>query len=215
VAAVTTRVLIVEDHPIVADGLRAALAGRLDLEVVARADTVASARALLDSVPCDVVLLDLRLPDGSGVELLETACHVDGPAFLVLSSFDNPEYVAAATRLGASGFLLKTAPTGDILAAIVAVADGRVLFTGDEVRAARTGASLALTARERAVVAGLVRGRSNDELAGDLSVSRKTVEAYVTRLLARYGFASRTELAIHADRAGLLDLPTREARSPN
>lgn len=205
----TTRVLIVEDHPIVADGLAAALAGRPDVVVVGRASTVAGARTLLPAVACDVVLLDLRLPDGSGIELLEAESAVDGPAFLVLSSFHTPEYVAAAIRLGASGFLLKTAPSADIVAAISAVAAGQVLFTGDEVRAARQGTARALTPREHDIVRGLVAGRSNDELAGDLGVARKTVEAYVTRLLTRYGFASRTELAVHAERVGLLELPTR------
>lgn len=207
-----TRILIVEDHPIVAAGLRTALVGHADLVVAETAGTVAETHAALAAADCDVVLLDLRLPDGSGIDVLRDESRMDGPAFLILSSFHSPEYVAAAIRMGASGFLLKTASTGEIVDAIERVATGAVLFAGAEVRAARDGGWLPLTPRERDVVAGLIRGRSNDELAAELGVSRKTIESFVTRLLTRYGFASRTELAVYADRAALLDLPTRDSR---
>lgn len=95
---------------------------------------------------CDVVLLDLRLPDGSGIELLEeAAAEDDAPAFLVLSSFMTPEYVAATLTLGAGGFLLKTASSDEILEAIRVVADGRLAFTADQLRAARGAAWAPLT----------------------------------------------------------------------
>jgi len=208
VAVVTIRLFFVEDHPIVVDGLRGALTEIGDVEIVGQAGSLAEARRLLPVTPCDVVLLDLRLPDGSGIDLLRDAPD-DSPPFLILSSFQTPEYIAAAIVMGASGFLLKTAPAAEILAAVGEVADGRLLFTADQLRAAKGGAWLPLTPREHEVIAGLIRGRSNDELAGDLGVSRKTVEAHVTRLLARFGFASRTELAVHADRELLLELPRR------
>jgi DNA-binding NarL/FixJ family response regulator len=206
----TVRLVLVEDHPIVADGLRVALAAQPDVHIVGGAATLADARQLLATTPCDVVLLDLRLPDGSGIDLLrDRDLDAPGPDYLILSSFQTPEYVSAAVVLGASGFLLKTVPASEILAAVTAIAGGRLLFTADQLRAARSGAWRPLTAREHQIIEGVIDGRSNEELAGDLGLSRKTVEAYITRLLARYGFMTRTELAVHADREQLLDLPTR------
>lgn len=209
-AGVNARVVLVEDHPVVVDGLTASFRGRPGVEVVGRAGTLAEARELLHTVACDVVLLDLRLPDGSGIQLLrEWREAPSAPAFLVLSSFLTPEYVSAAVALGASGFLLKTSPASEILAAVAAVADGGLAFTPEQLRVSQNASWSPLTAREHEVLDGVVRGRSNDEIAGDLGVSRKAVEAHLTRLLARYGVASRTELAVHADRHQLLELPTR------
>ena len=212
----TTRLLVVEDHPIVVDGLVAAFRDRPEVEVVGRAATLAEARELIRSTPCDVVLLDLRLPDGSGIDLLhELGNAPSGPAFLVLSSFLTTEYVSAAIALGAGGFLLKTSPADEILAAVREIADGRLAFTPEQLRASRTAAWAPLTGRERAILDGVMRGRSNDELAGDVGAARKTVEANITRLLARFGLMTRTELAVHAERGQLLDLPvTKRRRSP-
>ncbi len=207
----TIRIAIVEDHPVVTRGLAAALGTREGLELAGTAKSLAEARAMLASTPCDVVLLDLRLPDGSGVELLRAA-RGEGPAFVVLSSFMTPEYVSAAIAMGASGFLLKTSETEDIEAAVTTAASGALAFTGEQLREARRASWEPLTARERAVLAGVMAGRSNDELTGDLGLSKKTVEGYITRLLARYGLATRTELAVKAERELLLDLPTAERR---
>jgi DNA-binding NarL/FixJ family response regulator len=212
----TIRIALVEDHPVVVDGLVAALRDRPDIEVVGSAGTIADARRLVATVDCDVVLLDLRLPDGSGIDLLrEAGTKESGPAFLVLSSFLTPEYVAAAFALGASGFLLKTSPTDEILGVVREIAAGRLAFTPDQLRASRSAAWAPLTGREHDVLEGLMRGRSNDELAADLGVSRKTVESYITRLLARYGVTTRTELALLVERGQILDLPVRDpARRP-
>jgi len=207
----TIRVAIVEDHPVVTRGLAAALGAREGFDLVGAAKSLAEARALLASTPCDVVLLDLRLPDGSGVELLRAAGE-DGPAFVVLSSFMTPEYVSAAIAMGASGFLLKTSETWEIEAAVTIAASGALAFSAEQLRDARRSAWQPLTATERAVLVGVMAGRSNDELTGDLGLSRKTVEGYITRLLARFGLATRTELAVRTERDLLLDLPTTERR---
>lgn len=208
----TTRLVVVEDHPLVVDGLRAALAPHPEVEVVGVAGTLADGRALVKDVACDVVLLDLRLPDGSGIELLrEARDRPDGPAYLVLSSFTSPEYTSTAVALGAAGFLLKTAPTEEVLAAVAAIADGGLAFTPDQLRVSRNAAWGPLTAREHEVLAGVVHGRSNDEIGMDLGLSKKSVEAYISRLLARYGALTRTELAVRAERSQVLDLPVREA----
>jgi two-component system response regulator DevR len=208
---VRIRVAIVGDHPVFTRGLAASLSAREGLELVGAAKTLAEARALLASTPCDVVLLDLRLPDGSGVELLREAGG-EGPSFVVLSSFMTPEYVSAAIAMGASGFLLKTAEAEEIDAAVTTAASGALAFSGEQLREARRAAWQPLTATERAILAGVRAGRSNDELTGDLSLSKKTVEGYITRLLARFGLATRTELAVKTERDLLLNLPTAERR---
>jgi DNA-binding NarL/FixJ family response regulator len=208
----TTRLILVEDHPIVVDGLKAAFREHSEVEIVGHGATLLEGRELIRAVGCDVVLLDLRLPDGSGIELLREARKADDPpAFLVLSSFLSPEYVSSAIALGASGFLLKTAPVDEILAAVAVIADGGLSFTPEQLRVSRNVSWDPLTRREHEIIEGIIRGRSNDELAMDLGVAKKTVEAYITRLLARYDVMTRTELAIHAERHLLLDLPTRDA----
>ena len=209
----TIRVLVVEDHPIVVSGLATTLGAEVDMEVAGRATSLADARARLASTPCDVVLLDLRLPDGSGIELLEEAApREDAPAFLVLSSFMTPEYVAATLTLGAGGFLLKTATSDEILLAVRTVADGRLAYTAEQLRAARGAHWAPLTPREHTLLEGIAAGRTNDELAADHSLSRKTVEKHLARLFVRFDVMTRTELALLVERGALLDLPTQERR---
>jgi DNA-binding NarL/FixJ family response regulator len=211
----TTGLLLVDDHPIVLDGLRAALARHEGILVVGEAGTLAEARERIRDPGVDVVLLDLRLPDGSGIELIRDAQNLPAPpAVIVLSSFLTPQYVTAAITLGASGFLLKTSPTDEILDAVATVADGRLAFTAEQLRASRGAAWAPLTPREHQVIAGVMAGRSNDELTGDLSLSRKTVEAYLSRLFIRFNVATRTELGIMAEREQLLSLPV-DRRRPN
>jgi len=212
---VTVRVLLVDDHPIVVDGLVAALARDDRIAVVGSAGSVAEARHLIELEDPDVVLLDLRLPDGSGVEILHEARERGRPSMLVLSSFSGRQYVSAAIAMGASGYMLKTAPSSEIIGAIVAVADGGVAFTAAQLRASRTLVWEPLTPAEHAIIEGVMRGRSNDELRTDLALSRKAIEGHLARLFARYGAATRTELAVHAEREGVLELPVgaRKRRS--
>jgi DNA-binding NarL/FixJ family response regulator len=169
---------------------------------------------LLATVEADVALLDLRLPDGSGTDLLSMGdAAPDGPAIIILSMFQTPQYVAAAVALGASGFVAKTAPTEDIVDAVQSVAQGGTAFPRDMVRPGRSR-WIPFTRREHDIIAGVLAGRSNDELSADLHVARKTVEAYLTRLYTRFGVLTRTELAILAEREQWLSLPVRNgARS--
>ena len=209
------RILLVEDHPIAVGGIAAMLATAPDMDLVRVAGSLADARAFLAAPACDVVLLDLRLPDGSGIDLLrELAAQPDAPGVLVLSSFLTREYVSASIVLGAGGFLLKTASTEEITAAIRTIAAGGLAFTAEQRRASRTASWEPLTQREHDLLAGLLAGRSNDELAGDLGVARKTVEGMLSRLFARYGVVTRTELALAVDRGAVLDLPARPNPGP-
>lgn len=212
-ASVTTGLLLVDDHPLVLDGLRAALERYDDITIVAEASTLASARDQMGNPAVDVILLDLRLPDGSGTELLREAQELPAPpAIIVLSSFMTPQYINAVISLGASGFLLKTAPTDEILAAVAVVADGRLAFSADQIRMSRIVGWAPLTPREHDIIAGIMAGRSNDELSADLGVARKTVEAYLSRLFIRFDVATRTELGILAEREQLLALPVDRRR---
>jgi DNA-binding NarL/FixJ family response regulator len=208
VAPVTIRVALVDDHPIVVGGLEAALGSIDDIEVVDRGGSIADGRRILGRNDIDVVLLDVRLPDGNGLELVAVAGDRDGPGVLILSSFESSQYVAAALRYGAMGFLLKTAPLDELVAAIRRVAAGQTLFTAEQLRQGRVGL-VELTTREREVVRLLLDGHSNDEIGRQVGAARSTIEKHLAHLYERFGVASRTELAIRAEREGWLDVPPK------
>lgn len=194
------RVGIVDDHAIVREGTAALLMGVPDMTVVGTAGTVAGSSALLgDDV--DVLLLDIRLGEESGLHILRDRGERGGPAVVLFTSFDYPQYVEAAMRLGASGFILKTAPLGELLEVIRRVASGGLAFS---VRP-RSDGRAHLSGRELQVVRLVVDGLSNDEVATRLAISTRTVEAHLHRIFARLGLVSRTELASRAIREGWLD----------
>lgn len=161
---------------------------------------------LVDAAAVDVVLLDIRLGTGSGLDLLTGPGHSPLPAIIVLTAFDYPQYAEAALRLGAAGFVVKTAPLPELLGAIRRVAAGGMAFAVRPSSSAR----LHLTGRERDVVGLIVDGRSNDEIGTALGIGARTVETHLARLFARFDVASRTELATRALREGWLDLPPAE-----
>lgn len=201
----TIRIGLVDDHPVVIGGLEAGLAAIPDVEVIARAGSVAEAKAMLARQDLDVVLLDIRLSDGNSLSLLGRSDRSPKPAVIVLSSFKTTQYVAAAVRLGAQGFMLKTAPLEELVEAIRRVSTGGSWFTADQLRAGRAG-YVSLTPRERAVLGLVLEGRSNDEIASRLHASRKTIEAHLSRLYERFSVVSRLELGLRAEREGWLDL---------
>jgi DNA-binding NarL/FixJ family response regulator len=202
-AAGAIRLLIVDDHPVVRDGTAALLAAQAGIDVVGTAGSIDEATALIAATPADVLLLDIRLGTDSGLRLL-TETADDAPAIIVLTAYDYPQYAEAALRLGASGFVLKTAPLAELLDAIRRVAAGGMAFS---IRP-RAGAGLArLSERELDVVRLVVDGRSNDEIGARLGIGPKTVESHLRRLFERFDLASRTELATRALREGWLEVP--------
>jgi DNA-binding NarL/FixJ family response regulator len=203
------RVGLVDDHPIVVGGIEAAFALVPDIDLVARAGTVAGAAELFARPDLAVVLLDVRLPDGNGLELLARTTGSRKPAVIVLSSFETKQYVAAALRFGAQGFMLKTAPIENLIAAIRRVAGGRPSFA---VQPDRVRGYVTLSARERDLVRQVMAARSNAEIATALRTRRKTVETQLSRLYERLGVASRVDLAIRAEREGWLEIETGSAR---
>jgi DNA-binding NarL/FixJ family response regulator len=196
-------VLLVDDHPLVLDALRQAV-DRTGAFEVHTAISLSEGREAVRLLEPAVIVCDVRLPDGSGLRLIEEAKAVNTrTACLVLSSFATAQYVTTARRLGAAGYLLKTEPTDTIIAAIRTVAAGGTVFGSFP----SVGQELALTPREREVVAAVVSGQTNDEIAGHLGITRKGVEAHLSRLYERTGAASRTELAVRAEREAWLDGP--------
>jgi len=196
-----TRVAIVDDHPVLREGAAALLAAQPGLEIVGVAGSVEEAETLLATTAIDVVLLDIRLGTDSGLRLLSSAPTDARPAVVVLTSYDYPQYADAAMRLGASGFVLKTAPITELIDAIRVAASGGMAFRRRPVGAVR------LSERELDVVRLVVEGRSNDEIGARLGIGAKTVESHLRRLFERLDVASRTELATRALREGWLDVP--------
>jgi DNA-binding NarL/FixJ family response regulator len=208
------RVAIVDDHPVVGEGTAAILRSQPDISVsgVAPSLDAAEAAGLFDPVQVDVVLLDIRLGADSGLRALSTsAAHgsvatTSRPAMIVLTAYDYPQYADAALRLGAAGFVLKTAPLPELIDAIRRVAAGGLAFSVRP-RPARGGR---LSAREHEVVRLVADGRTNDEIGAALGIGAKTVETHLARLFERLTVASRTELAMRAMREGWLDVPPEE-----
>ena len=157
------------------------------------------------------MLLDIRLGTDSGLRALRRVRAADGdeagepapPAIIVLTAYDYPQYADAALRLGAAGFVLKTAPLPELVDAIRRVAAGGLAFS---VRPTTAGLAR-LSPREHDVVRLVADGHTNDEIGAALQIGSKTVETHLARLFERLGVASRTELAMRAVREGWLDVP--------
>jgi DNA-binding NarL/FixJ family response regulator len=207
VAAALIRVAIVDDHPVVREGIAALLGSQPDLEVVGGAGTVEDAVDLLGRVAVDVLLLDIRLGTDTGLRFLaeapDTAHRAAAmPAVVVLSAYDYPQYAEAALRLGAAGFVVKSAPLEELVDAIKRAANGGMAFA---VRPGRDRPRV--SQRELDVIRLVVEGRSNDEVGMALGIGVKTVETHLRRLFERFEIGSRTELAARALREGWLDIP--------
>lgn len=195
------RVAIVDDHPVVREGTAALLDTQPGLRMVGTAASLEEAVPLLDPSAVDVLLVDIRLGTDSGLALL--AGSGPRPAVVVLTAYDYPQYAAAALRLGASGFVVKTAPVAELVDAIRSAAAGGLAFG----RRPDNAAAAQLSRREVEVVRLVVDGRSNDEIGAALGITTKTVEGHLRRLFERLGVQSRTELATRALREGWLEVP--------
>ncbi|GAA5074657.1 DNA-binding NarL/FixJ family response regulator [Thermocatellispora tengchongensis] len=210
------RVVIADDHPIVREGLRTYLDLQDDVSVVGEAADGAQAVELVAEHAPDVLLLDLRMPvlDGLGT-LTELAARGLSVRVLVLTSVSDRGDVAPAMRAGASGFLYKDVDPPALVQAIRAVARGQVLLAPEAAEAVLAGAAapapeapapeaaVPLTEREREVLRLLASGRSNREIARELTVAEKTVKTHVSNVLMKLGVQDRTQAALYAVRNGL------------
>jgi DNA-binding NarL/FixJ family response regulator len=217
---VSVRVAIADDQPLVRDGFRVQLGLASDMAFAGEASTGEQAVALARREHPDVMLMDVRMPVLDGIEATRRITadpQTSGVRVLVLTTFDVDEYVFAALRAGASGFLLKDATPEELLTAIRVVAAGEALLapaaTRHLVDAFVSGPSLgrpdarlvdALTGREREVLRLVAQGLSNAEIAGRLVVSPATAKTHVSRILAKLGLRDRAQLVIAAYESGLI-----------
>jgi DNA-binding NarL/FixJ family response regulator len=207
------RILIADDHEVVRSGLKTLLADS-DVEVVAEFATGEAAVKYVLANNVDVALLDIRMPDGDGLTALGRI-KLDKPDMpvMMLSTFDNPTYIARAVALGASGYLLKGCSRDELLAALHTAAAGEIAWTRDELRRV-TGAlatprlaadvEVPLTQRESEVLRQLAYGLTNKEIAQALHISYETVKEHVQHILRKIGVSDRTQAAVWAVRKQLV-----------
>ena len=212
------RVVLVDDQPLVREGLRALLDRAEDITVVGEAADAAAGVALVRRERPDVVLMDIRMPGGDGIEATRRIVADPGLRHVhvvVLTTFDTDEHLFDAVRAGAAGFLLKDTSPDDLRDAVRVVAGGdallspavtrRVMHAAASRPAPRSADRLAaLTPREREVLAEVGTGRSNAEIAERLVISAATARTHVGRLLAKLGARDRAQLVVIAYETGLV-----------
>jgi DNA-binding NarL/FixJ family response regulator len=207
------RIVIVDDHEIVREGLRALFLGQRDFEVVAEAGNGEEAENQCRKHRPDVALLDLRMPKVGGREAI-AAIKVASPStnVLVLTSYLEPGIVREVLKAGALGFMLKDVARHELLDAIRSTAEGKSVLHADaqqqlvsEVSGKKESSPLeVLTSRELDILRLIASGRSNKEIANDLSLTEGTVKGYVSNVLAKLGVQDRTQAALLAVREGVL-----------
>ncbi len=180
-ASTPIRLMLVDDHQLVRDGLRARLGDVPEISIVGEAGNGQDALSLAATLQPNLILVDVRLPDMSGIELTSRLVDVAPDSrIMILSMYDNREYVLSAVRAGACGYVLKDAPSGEIIAAIKAVVAGGSYFSA-AVATAMIGSNNSpalLTDREREVLILLAQGANNKQIATKLDVSVRTIEAH-------------------------------------
>ncbi len=211
------RVLVVDDHAVVREGIRRVLTAEVGFEVVGEAADAAEGMALASQHHPDVVLLDIKMPGESGLELTTRLREaVPDSRVLILSMFDHGEYVLEAVRNGAHGYVLKDASPHELRDAVRAVSQGREFFSLDAAR--RMGAAIrdqhqdtlasaaleSLTARERDVLAGVAQGLTNKEIGSSLGISHRTVESHRESLMKKLEIKTVAGLTRFALEQGLV-----------
>ena len=211
------RVLVADDQTLVRTGFRVILEAEGDIEVVAEAETGVEAIRQAQLTKPDVILMDIRMPELDGLSATEEILrHPDPPTIVVLTTFDQNEYVYRALRAGAAGFLLKDAPSSRLIAAVRAAATGDSLIEPsitqrlverfiEPVAAAGLPPRLAaLTARELDVLRLIARGLANAEIAAELVVAETTVKTHVARILTKLGLRDRVQAVVVAYETGFV-----------
>ncbi|MFF0340923.1 response regulator [Kribbella sp. NPDC004875] len=211
-------VVVVDDEPLIRSGLRAIINAEPDLTVVGEAGDGAEVLPVVRRTGADVVLMDVRMPAVDGIQATRLLLESLDPAprVLVVTTFENDDYVYDALRAGASGFLLKRTPPDDIIAAIRTVARSESLLFPEAIRSlaiahagSRTPTGLdeyQLTDREQEVLRLMARGLSNAEIAGELILGLQTVKTHVANVLAKLNARDRTQAVIRAYESGFVPL---------
>jgi two-component system response regulator NreC len=215
------RVLIVDDHAVVRAGIRSLLAREPDIEPVGEAGTARAAVFESRSTKPDVIVLDVVMPDGSGLDVIPALLHERPEAkILVLSMQDDPRYVRQAFEVGATGYVLKEAADLEVVTAVREVARGGsyvhpelgARMIAADSAAARKAESDPLSEREREVLRLLALGNTNQEIAQQLYISVRTAETHRAHIMQKLGLSSRAELVRYALGQGLLEAPERTTR---
>ncbi|MDX5577970.1 response regulator transcription factor [Streptomyces sp. ID01-9D] len=206
----TISLVVVDDHPVVRDGLRGMFAAAPGFEVLGEAADGVDALAVTERLDPDVVLMDLRMPGGGGVAAIaELTRRGARSKVLVLTTYDTDSDTLPAIEAGATGYLLKDAPREELFAAVRAAADGRSVLSPavasrlmTRVRTPAAGpAEAALSAREREVLVLVARGTTNREIAAELFISEATVKTHLTHVFAKLGAKDRAAaVAVGYDR---------------
>ena len=209
------RVLIADDHPLFRDGLHGLLDSVPDMQVVGEAATGDEAVTLAATLEVDVILMDIKMPGLNGIEATRKIVAASpGASILVVTMFEDDDFVFAAVRAGASGYLLKGARQAEILQAIRTVSDGAVIFGPGIARRVLNYFSTAtpavaarafpeLTEREEEILVLIAQGHSNPAIAGQLVLSLKTVQNHVSNICGKLQVVDRVQAAIRAREAGL------------
>jgi DNA-binding NarL/FixJ family response regulator len=210
------RILIVDDHPVVRDGLRGMLAGEADFEVVGEAASGAEAVLLTERDRPDVVLMDLQMPGVDGATATaEIAERFPGTRVLVLTTYDTDADILRAVEAGATGYLLKDAPRERLFPAIRSAARGETVLAPTVatrlVNRMRVPAEEALTSREIEVLELVARGSSNADVAASLFISEATVKTHLLHIFGKLGVDDRTAAVVSALERGIIALSRRKA----
>ena len=209
----TTRVLLVDDHALIRQGLRRALEATDDLEVVGEAGSVAEALVLDRAHQPDVVIVDVNLGDGSGIDVVRQIRAARPEAGLVvLTMYDGDDHLFAALEAGASAFVLKQAPSSEVVEAARRAATSPTTFTADGLAAAMrrrlAAPAVRLTEREAEILQLLAQGLSVAEVSARLFVSASTTKSHMAKLYDKLGAANRTQAVMTAVRLGLVAVPS-------
>ncbi|HID78238.1 MAG TPA: response regulator transcription factor [Planctomycetaceae bacterium] len=209
----SVRLLVADDHEVIRTGLASLLAGS-DIEIVAEAATGKQTISKAEKVKPDVILLDIRMPDGDGLSILEKLrAKVPNSKVVMLSTYDNPTYIARAVALGACDYVLKGSSREDLIATIEAAAAGespcragelRRVAGAMKIRQALDDDDVPLTQRETQVLRHVALGLSNKEIGRSLDISVETVKEHVQNILRKIAVNDRTQAAVWAVRKGLV-----------
>jgi|KBSMisStaDraftv2_1062788.scaffolds.fasta_scaffold19437_2 DNA-binding NarL/FixJ family response regulator len=204
----STRLLLVDDHPLVRHGLRLRLEGVPSLQVVSEASCAEEALQLAQEYEPDIAVVDLGLPDTSGLELttllLQRAPNL---AVLIMTMYAGDDYIVRAVDAGARGYILKDAPIAQVVSAIEALAAGGSFFSPDVMRLMKSGSpAVALSERQRQILDYLVEGYSNKEIARLLDVSVRTIESHRLVIKRKLGAERAVDLLRRAVRLGFTHL---------
>jgi len=204
------RVFLLDDHEVVRQGLRLLLEFEGDIEVVGEASTAAEAIARVPATQPEVAVLDVRLPDGSGIEVCrEIKTHHPEVNCLMLTSFADDEALVAAVMAGAAGYVLKDVKGNDLVASVRAVARGESLLDPASTQrllqhlrgsSEKETARDSLTTQENRILDLIVKGFTNRQIGDEMHLAEKTVKNYVSNLLSKLGMSRRTEAAVFAAR---------------